>query len=174
MISHIIDPGQCASCRLCCQFSRASQWETPALTPELVDSLRAHAVPLSRREDGATTFALSYREDDAEDACSPCPVLDTNSGCTLERSRRPLECRIWPLRLMRTEEGVLCITLYRDCSALKDPAVRERLIREATGPLFPFLLRMAEQYPMMVRPLHPAYDVISYLPQEKTTSCTQT
>ena len=50
--------------------------------------------------------------------------------------------------------------LYRDCPALRDNNTRENLIREATGPLFPFLQRLAEEFPAAVRPLHPAYDIV--------------
>ena len=160
MISHIITPEQCATCRLCCQFTRASQWETPSLSPQQANSLRERGIPLMRREDGSATFALHYSAEDAEDACAPCPLLDPGRGCVLPRVERPIECRIWPLRLMRRKDGSLCIALYRNCPAICDEKAREDLIREATGPLLPFLQRMAEEIPAAVRPLHPAYDVI--------------
>ena len=160
MISHIITPEHCAACRLCCQFTRPSRWETPALTPVQVTSLRKRDIPLIRREDGSDTFALRYRKDATPDACAPCPLLDPGTGCTMPRKERPVECRIWPLRLMHTENDLLCIALYRDCPALRDKNTRENLIREATGPLFPFLQRLAEEFPAAVRPLHPAYDIV--------------
>lgn len=160
MISHIITPEQCAACRLCCQFTRPSRWETPALTPAQVNSLRKRNIPLTRREDGSDTFALQYRKNATPDTCAPCPLLDPGAGCILPRKERPVECRIWPLRLMHTENGLLCIALYRDCPALRNKNTRENLIREATGPLLPFLQRLANEFPAAARPLHPAYDIV--------------
>ena len=145
MISHIITPDQCAACRLCCQFTRASQWETPSLTPEQVNFFRTRGIPLTHRKNGSYTFALQYDEDSLQDTCAPCPLLDHGAGCTLSRQNRPIECRIWPLRLMNTEDGSLCIAIYRDCPAFQNNETRERLIREASGPLLPFLLHLAKE-----------------------------
>ncbi len=159
MLTHLISAEQCASCRLCCNFQRTSAWETPALAPGLVERLRAQGIPLCVREDGSTTFALHFPADAPENFCTNCPVLNPAIGCTLPRSSRPIECRLWPLRIMRTPSGALAFGLYDACPAVS-PAVREQIIREATSILLPELRRIANEHPCTVRPIHPAYSII--------------
>ncbi len=159
MVSHLIPPALCASCRLCCNFRRCSAWETPSLSPELVAHLRSHGVPVTHRADGTTSFALNFPEDAPADFAALCPVLDPHSGCALPREMRPTECRLWPLRLMRTPEGALCLGLYDACPALS-PEVRAQLIREATGSMLPTLLSLARNQPYIVRDPNPAYSIV--------------
>ncbi len=159
MLTHLITAEQCASCRLCCNFHRSSAWETPALTPELAERLRSRGLPLDSRPDGSITFALRFPEDAPEDFCANCPALDSGFGCTLPRELRPVECRLWPLRLMHTPVGNLGLGLYDACPALS-PEVREQVIRESTSAMLPALRRMANEQPCIVRPFHPAYSII--------------
>lgn len=159
MLTHLISADRCATCRLCCNFRRSSAWETPILTPELADLLRLRGLPLRSRSDGSITFSLHFPEHAPESFCANCPALNPDSGCTLPRELRPIECRLWPLRLMRISSGALVLGLYDACPALS-PAVRKQMIREATGTLLPTLLRIADEQPGIVRPFHPAYSVI--------------
>ena len=158
MLTQFFTPDRCAACKLCCNFRRSSAWETPALPPGLVADLQAAGVPLHVREDGSCTFRLTYRSSDPAETAN-CPMLDTCRGCTLPRDSRPFECRIWPLRLMRTKDEHLALGLYLDCPALTTE-VRQKLIKEATGPLLPLLLKQAELQPLIVRPVDPAYAII--------------
>ncbi len=159
MVSHLIPPSVCASCRLCCNFRRCSAWESPSLSPDLTIHLQRDGVPLTQRTDGSTTFALHFPEDAPPEYAALCPVLDPSSGCRLPREIRPIECRLWPLRLMRSSEGTLCIGLYEACPALSQD-IRTQLIREATGPMLPFLLNIAHSQPFIVRPTNSAYSII--------------
>ena len=159
MLTHLFTPEQCAQCKLCCNFQRRSAWETPSLNKELQAALRVMGIPLEERGDnGACSFRLTYHTTDPSETAN-CPMLDTCSGCTLPREQRPFECRIWPLRLMRTENGQLVLGLYANCPALTEP-VKERLITEATGALLPLLLEHAEKEPAIVRPVDSAYNII--------------
>lgn len=158
MLTHIFTPADCARCKLCCNFCRSSAWETPALEPRLAQHLQTHGVPLEQRADGACTFHLHFVSTDPQE-CANCPVLDPEKGCSLPREQRPFECRIWPLRLMHGPLQQTVLGLYQACPALT-PDVRQKLIAEATGPLLPSLLAYARQYPLAVRPMHPAYDIV--------------
>ena len=86
-------------------------------------------------------------------------MLDTCKGCMLPREQRPFECRIWPLRLMREEDGTLAVGLYHFCPALT-PLVRDKIIQEATGALLPTLLQEAQRQPSIIRPVDPSYAII--------------
>lgn len=159
MLTHFISAEQCAACRLCCNFRRSSAWETPSLTPELADHLRSRGLLLCSRPDGSTTFELHFPKEATENFCAKCPALHPGSGCTLPRELRPIECRLWPLRLMRTQSGTLVLGLYDACPALS-PTVRRQITQAATGNLLPTLLRIADEQPHTVRPFDSAYSMI--------------
>ena len=159
MLTHIFNSATCARCRLCCNFCSASAWETPFLEEALCRKLQERGIPLSTRENGSHSFALSFQTDSAEETAD-CPLLDPASGCTLPRDERPFECRVWPLRLMRTQDGVLCIGCYTACPALSQPDAFAQLSAFATGELLPVLLDYAQRFPLSVRPVHPAYTIL--------------
>lgn len=158
MLTHLFTPEQCAQCKLCCNFRRSSAWETPALDDHLIQALQTAGTALERRQDGSCSFRLTYHGSDPAETAN-CPMLDPCSGCTLPRELRPFECRIWPLRLMRTGDARLALGLYLNCPALTPP-VRARLVEEATGALLPRLLEQAKRQPLIVRPVDPAYAII--------------
>ena len=153
MLTSVLPPSACASCRLCCNFSRPSAWETPALEPEVAEHLRALGIPLVERN-GAMTIALEFATENPQE-CALCPLLNTKSGCTLPREQRPLECRLWPLRLMRGEQGELLLTCYTACPGLAS-VPRKRLL-ELADSLRSLLFAHARRCPASVRPLHPNY-----------------
>lgn len=154
MLTHILTPTDCATCKLCCNFHRDSAWETPSLEPEQISLFQERGIPLEKRADGSCSFCLFFQ---ADEACN-CPVLDTDAGCTLPRSKRPFECRIWPLRLMKDGQQ-LVLGLYSQCPALSSPTL-QKLIAYATGELLPAILQHGQRHPSIIRPLNPAYKVI--------------
>lgn len=157
MLTDFITATDCSTCKLCCNFLRSSAWETPALEPELIYLLQEECVPLAQRQDGSTSFYLHYCTSDASELAL-CPMLSPQSGCTLPRELRPFECRIWPLRMMRTG-GRLAIGLYKNCPALTG-AKRQALIHYATTELLPAMQAYARSHPKAVRDRNNAYDLI--------------
>ncbi len=121
--------------------------------------LEAMGVAL-RERDGARTFALEFASEEPQE-CAMCPLLDSARGCTLPREERPLECRLWPLRLMRGEQGELLLTCYRDCPGIA--AVPRGTLLQELESLRPLLLEHAASSPASVRSLHPLYTVLSCL-----------
>lgn len=159
MLTHIFNSSACARCRLCCNFRPASVWETPFLEEALCEQLRSRGIPLCTRPNGSRSFCLSFRTN-AADETADCPLLDPATGCTLPRAERPFECRVWPLRLMQDESGMLCIGCYTACPALRDAETLKRLTTYACGELLPVLLDYARRFPQSVRALHPAYTLL--------------
>ncbi len=162
MLTAILPPSVCASCRLCCNFLPESAWETPALEPECAGLLRSQGVPLSVRADGGETITLIFAPECPQKAAD-CPLLDKSAGCLLPRDLRPLECRLWPLRLMRDEAGNLVVTCYRSCPGLA-AVPRETLLRVAES-LRPLFAERAASFPASIRPLHPNYSILFTLKQ---------
>lgn len=157
MLSKVFTSEACAKCRLCCNFCRASVWETPALDEAEAKELSARGAPVVRRGE-AWTIRLDFK-DDAADAVADCPLLDRARGCTLDAGHRPFECRIWPLRLMRDEEGRVFVACYRNCPAL-DGGNWQRLVDLVKGELAGVLSERARNHPENIRPFHPAYEKI--------------
>lgn len=157
MLTNIINSSDCSACKLCCNFLRSSAWETPALDKELIFLLQEEGIPLVKRPDGSTSFFLHYcTESENEEAL--CPMLSTQTGCTLPRELRPFECRIWPLRLMMLS-GHLVLGLYKNCPALDDER-RSALVELASTKLLPGLLEYAKTHPLAVRDFNASYDII--------------
>ncbi len=157
MLTSVLSPSVCASCRLCCNFQRSSAWETPVLEPRCVELLRSMDVPLEDREDGGLTLALQF-DSSSVGELALCPLLDSSSGCRLPRELRPLECRLWPLRLMRLDSGELGLAFYSACPGLASVS-REALMLLARS-LYPELLAHLAQCPACVRCFHPAYSLL--------------
>lgn len=159
MLTHIFTPTSCAHCRLCCNFRPQSAWETPFLEPALAEKLEEQGIPLCTRAAGSRSIALHFHTDSPDAVCN-CPLLNPASGCTLPRSERPFECRVWPLRLMHDATGTLCIGCYTACPALADSSTRRKLVSYATGELLPTLLGYAQKFPQSIRPLDSGYTLI--------------
>ena len=169
MLTDILSPEDCAACRLCCHFHRESAWETPAIEAALVDAYRRlePAPPLRRRPDGSASFELNF-EGRAADESAPCPMLDCRSGCRLPREERPMECRLWPLRLMRRHgtdgrEQVL-LGCYRDCPGVQRCGM-ETLRRFAEEKLKALLLEHARRLPQTIRPYDEHYEILAAWPE---------
>ncbi len=157
MLTSLLPPSACASCRLCCNFLPASAWESPALEPDCVARLRALGVPLAQRPDGGEAIALKFAPE-CPQAAADCPLLDKSFGCRLPRAERPLECRLWPLRLMFDEKGNPAVACYRDCPGLAS-VPREQIVELAES-LRPLLQERAVAFPASIRPYHAHYSIL--------------
>ncbi len=157
MLTSLLPPSVCASCRLCCNFLPESIWETPALEPPCAAHLRKLGVSLVERPQGGETIALNFAPECPQKAAD-CPLLDTSAGCRLPRDLRPLECRLWPLRLMRDEAGNIVLACYSSCPGLAS-VPPEQLLSLAHS-LRPLLLERASSFPASIRPLHPNYSIL--------------
>ncbi len=157
MLTSILPPSVCATCRLCCNFLPESVWETPALEPTAATRLRELGVALAQRPEGGETIALKFAPECPSEAAD-CPLLDKCAGCRLPRTERPLECRLWPLRLMRNEAGVIVVACYTACPGLA--AVPASALLALAESLRPLLQERAATFPESVRPLHPNYHIL--------------
>ncbi len=157
MLTGIFSPKLCAQCKLCCNFRRVSAWETPALEPAQIFLMHELCVPLEERADGTTSFFLNFQTENPDEVAD-CPMLDSCSGCTLPRSQRPFECRIWPVRIMK-EASTLVVGIYKDCPAL-DESTFEKLKAHTLDHLLPQILSYAKRNPRAVREFNTAYQII--------------
>ena len=135
MLSSILAKSDCAACKFCCSFRRQSLWETPIFDEatmlrlkELYPSAKFHAAGPSGH---SYTFDISdaYRTDNPEEE-APCPFLDPSRGCALPPDLKPFDCKIWPLRAVRTKE--IAVALTPTCPAInKVPLEKVRELVES-------------------------------------------
>ncbi len=165
MLTSLLPPSVCASCRLCCNFFPESVWETPALEATVVAHLREMGIDLAPRPEGGETIALQFAPECPQKAAD-CPLLDKSAGCRLPRAERPLECRLWPLRLMRDERGRIVLACYSACPGLAE--VPPSALLALAESLRPILLERAASCPESIRPLHANYRILFSLKDSPT------
>lgn len=102
MLSKILSKQECAKCKFCCSFRRQSLWETPVFEwREKMDLL-----PLYKTQNPDEEVRCLYLED--------------GKGCTLSPQKKPFDCKIWPLRVVKTAaSNELKIVLEPTCPALQ-------------------------------------------------------
>jgi Fe-S-cluster containining protein len=117
MLQKIISAQECAECRFCCVFDRDDAWEMPVISDELAgeDCFGSCGFEFSS---GAGKVKPQY---DAE-GIFQCPALG-ETGCLLA-SRKPFDCRLWPLRVMHLN-GLPVLTLSPFCKAANKKTVSE-------------------------------------------------
>ncbi len=120
MLSKILEKKTCASCKFCCVFSRKSLWEVPNFPIEKLEELQKYAVtsPLFTKGNGALSLHLKQLyKTNSPDEVVPCSFLDEKSGCTLPNELKPLQCKIWPFRVIK-KDGKNLLVFETTCSAL--------------------------------------------------------
>ena len=125
MLSKILAKSTCATCKFCCSFRRQSLWETPIFDEATMQRMKELYPTAKFRPAGPSgksyTFDISdaYHTSDPEEE-APCPFLDPSRGCALPSDLKPFDCKIWPLRAVRTQESdsTLRIALTPTCPAI--------------------------------------------------------
>jgi len=158
MLTPILTKKECAACRFCCSFRKASMWETPIFTAENLDAIRA-AHPeflgeLNTFEYGGSLYASydlsgKYSSDNPEEEV-PCPFLDPERGCTLSAEEKPFDCKIWPLRVVKPSDGRPYVSLTPTCPAVNrlDIEFVKSFVR---GSLEKEILLYAEKHPRLYK-----------------------
>jgi Fe-S-cluster containining protein len=104
MLSKILSKEECASCKFCCSFRRKSLWESPLFPKENLIKLKELFPDFKVKtvSNSFFTFDISgnYKSQDPEEEAL-CPFLDSSKGCSLPEELKPMDCKIWPLRIVR-------------------------------------------------------------------------
>ena len=177
MLGAILKKEDCAACRFCCVFRRKSLWETPVFTPENIEAIRKDealdegVLQCIRSMDGETVptgsdagtasdsgtvyteyakYDLSdaYRTSDPEEE-APCPYLG-EEGCRLNEEQKPWDCKIWPLRVMRKENGEIVIALTPTCPSVNKLDVAD-VGKHVNECLRESILDYADKHPYLIK-----------------------
>lgn len=160
MLSKVLSKEICKDCKFCCVFEKDSLWETPVFPIAKYKDLIENNPEIFQIENSYAKLDLEDKYDDNTDIV-PCPFLDENSGCTLSYEDKPLECKIWPLRVMRKDDQLvvafetICkelgtkpskelIELVEDeiCEAIRDYAYKYPFIAKEYDDKFPIILNL--------------------------------
>lgn len=121
MLKKILSKTDCAQCKFCCSFRRQSLWETPVFDENTKQKLEKEFpdAQFLKRDDFYTINLLEkYKTNDSEEEVA-CPFLKDGSGCMLNDKDKPFDCKIWPLRVVKTQNNDdLEIVLTPTCKAI--------------------------------------------------------
>lgn len=165
MLSKVLDKGTCAECRFCCSFRRCSLWETPLFPEETMNNLSKGeeiAVFVKQEQDGKVFGQMDltgcYKTEDSEEE-APCAFLDSHKGCTLSDEDKPFDCKIWPLRIMKKDNGQLVIALTPTCPAINKVPTEEmeRLVCEELGEK---IYIYAKEHPYIIKQYKDGFPVL--------------
>ena len=160
MLSAILSKSQCANCGFCCVFRWQSRWETPLFSKENADAISQRYSRAKFRPVGdMLTIDIDgeYKTDSAEEEAA-CFFLDKNKGCTLTDDEKPIDCKIWPLRIMN-KSGKLVIALTPTCAEINKLPVEEvrDLVHSGLGQI---IKDEAAKYPDMIKEYRDGFPVL--------------
>ncbi len=156
MLKKILSPETCAECRLCCVFDRTDIWEVPVLTEENADTAKKLLAETDITEKG-NEYTFSVPELHGEELFT-CPALGCK-GCSFSREEMPFDCRIWPFRMMRDENGKCIIAVSELCKGMaeySDEQLRD-FLDEGLGEM---CFQFAEEHPEHVKPMAQGYRIL--------------
>ncbi len=164
MLSAILKKEDCAKCRFCCSFRRQSLWETPIFTAENITAIKNDKDKNSEcliQSDGIDfaryDLSGSYISDDSDEEVK-CPYLGEN-GCILDNEEKPWDCKIWPLRVMKTNDSSLVIALTPTCPEINklDIETVKTFVKEN---LSSDLFKYAQNHPCLIKDYREDFPVI--------------
>ena len=158
MLSPILAKSTCATCKFCCSFRRQSLWETPIFDEETMLKLKELFPSAKFRTAGPSglsyTFDISdvYKTPDHEEE-APCPFLDPTRGCALPPELKPFDCKIWPLRAVRSQNSPatgIAVALTPTCPAINKVPLQQ--VRElAASGLGQQIIDYASSHPDIIK-----------------------
>ena len=162
MLKKILDPKKCADCRNCCVFYEKSRWEMPMVSvrkAKLIRDFLNDDDAVSHKAEGfgyrLRSVLRDIRPDDTAEEYR-CTALDETRGCTLPPEMKPIECSLWPIRVMN-DDGRIYITLAPSCHAVDDD-FRANAVKLLNGSLKAELIGLINSGKHIIRPFEHSYE----------------
>lgn len=118
MLSKLFSKDFCAKCGFCCIFKVCHLWETPLFSAEDIEGIKDCTFFESDTDNGKCYSFVSesdLKKQPEEEV--PCPFLNKDTGCTLDEKTKPLECKIWPYRIMK-KDGKTILAVSKECPGI--------------------------------------------------------
>lgn len=163
MLSKVLSKSICAECKFCCSFRRGSLWETPLFSEETVQKLESDGYCFVNCKEGEIRYGRmelegGYCTADPEEEV-PCSFLDAKQGCILTNEDKPFDCKIWPLRIMRKQDGALVIALTPTCPEIgsQPSKAMEDLVKDGLGEV---IYAYAAEHPYIIKEYREGFPVL--------------
>lgn len=156
MLKKLLDPKECAACRICCTFDDEDLWETPVVYNNQVTGVREQTNAEFIDCGEYKLFSL----DKSDDGIYYCTALDKSSGCKLSPELKPFDCKIWPFRVMRIKGfDRTVITLSPVCPVVKTKPLADimNVVSEISDEIF----EQATAHPYMVKDYIEGYPILA-------------
>ena len=158
MLKNILSGSSCAACRICCVFDKYDLWETPIVTEEVYQKVRAEYPEVEFVCKGSNRlFRMTPENVDGEELYY-CPMLDHKTGCKLGDSK-PFDCRIWPYRIMELG-GKKVISIASICPEMNKKPLKDLVDELDRNGLADKIFAEAEKNPDMVKPYQDGYPIL--------------
>ena len=158
MLEEVLTPEDCKKCGFCCSFRRQSLNLTPLFAKETLEEI-GRLYPEARFRTlpaGSVTIDISDRYDtDEREEEALCPFNQT--GCILPDDLKPFDCKLWPFRLMKGEEGLL-LALVPTCPYIKKDEMSK--LKKAAEEAAEKAMEYAKDHPEIVIEYRDDYEVI--------------
>ena len=172
MLEKILRPEKCADCRNCCVFYETSRWEMPMVSERKAALIREHLNDENAVSHKAEGFGYRLKSvlrqkkpyERAEEY--RCIALDEDCGCTLPTEMKPIECSLWPIRVMN-DKGRIYITLAPSCHVV-DTAFRINAVKLLNGSLKQKLIDLINSGKHIIRPFEPSYERLFEITEDIT------
>ena len=124
---------------------------------------KGHEIKYLVQEKNGSKFVITdlrenYQTADPEEEAA-CPFLDSKKGCVLPEEDKPFDCKIWPLRYMRMEDGEKKICLTPTCPEVNQvPLSRmKKLVEDGLGEK---IIEYAEKNPYMIKEYKDGFPIL--------------
>lgn len=158
MLKGLLEKQTCAECQICCGFDSSDLWEMPVMTEKTVKRLSElnPSAKFLEKDGGFVTDPGDLKPEEL----FFCPALDREKGCVLGEDK-PFDCRIWPLRVMETEDKrYRFITVSPVCPEIFSRSLAE-ISRFVQGKLENEIFRYAQENPQIIKPYIKGYPIIA-------------
>lgn len=155
MLKKILSSESCAKCQLCCGFNKTDIWENPIVSAETAEYIRSNVDGdyFLFPQGNSFVFGMDYDEK----GIAWCPML-TDKGCKLG-DKKPFDCRIWPLRVMRLE-NMLAVVISPVCETTSKLSVG-KLMEFINGGIAKQIFAEAEKNPDIIKDYIEGYPILA-------------
>lgn len=168
MLKSVLSGETCGNCRNCCVFFSKSRWEMPSVSKENAEKITAFLQNKNvvENKDGVYKLKSVLRENIPDKNCEEykCPALDENKGCTLPENLKPIECSMWPLRIMKDNEKIY-ITLADGCHAVNEEFT-DNVKQLLKNGLYKQIIDILKQNKASIRSYDPSYQKLMEITED--------
>jgi Fe-S-cluster containining protein len=119
-IKNIVDSHRCIKCDICCYFDESDKGCTPCFTEKEFASVPVH-LRNNLAKDNTGFYRPQLIKPQKADEDMVCPFLRESTHECIIYDIRPLDCELWPFRLVNGRQGLSLIVVSEEsCPDMND------------------------------------------------------